>query len=74
VSVEVKSIPCPAIALVAVREVLARVEDERNTVLRLAREASNVPEGNWALDVQAGVWTPAPKRKTDDINAELVEP
>ena len=50
--------PCPAIALIAVQEVANRQRQELDAVLKLAAQASGIPDGeHWNLNVQTGEWT-----------------
>lgn len=55
---EPKTYPCPPIALIAVGEVQRRHHAELQEVLLAARAVSDVPEGNYTLDLANGVWVP----------------
>ena len=61
--------PCPTIAIIAVQEVMARHKQELDAVIRLAADASGIPEGEpWHLNIQTSQWT-KPERKTDALDA-----
>ena len=50
--------PIPAIALIAVAEVQRRHQAELAEVLQAARAVSDLPEGQYTLDMQKGEWVP----------------
>lgn len=52
--------PVPTVALIAVREVMARHQHELAEVLTAARAVCDLPEGNFTLDMAEGVWMPRP--------------
>lgn len=48
----------PAIVLIAVAEVQRRHQAELAEVLQAARAVSDLPEGQYTLDMQKGEWVP----------------
>jgi len=48
----------PAIVLIAVAEVQRRHQAEMQEVLLAARAVSDLPEGQYTLDMQKGEWVP----------------
>lgn len=48
--------PCPPIGVIAVSEVQKRHAHELSEVLQAARAVSDLPEGNYTLDLTNGVW------------------
>lgn len=50
--------PVPAIVLIAVAEVQRRHQAELSEVLTAARAVSDLPEGQYTLDMQKAEWVP----------------
>jgi hypothetical protein len=50
--------PCPPIGIIAVAEVQRRHQAELSEVLQAARAVSDLPEGQYTLDMQKGEWVP----------------
>ncbi len=52
------SFPCPPIGIIAVAEVQRRHQSELTEVVMAAKAVSDLPEGQYTLDLQKGEWIP----------------